>query len=479
MVMGTKAGVAGSPGNSGFSGKSLVSILISALIIIVSLFMPQIGTLTTGGIRVIALIVSFLILLITEALPITVICWTSLGIMPLIGVVGNFSSALSGFSNQVVFFILASFGIAAGFTTIPLSKRIMVSLLKKFGKNVNSMLLSMMACSALISSIVSNVPTCAIFMAIGLSFLELYKDEEEKKRAGRAFMIGIPISSMIGGMMTPAGSSINLLAIGLLEQFTGLTITFAQWMIVGIPLTLAVLPIAWFLTIKIYKPPEINPALVQGFIAELDVPKKLEVKERKMLVITACMLVLWILSSWIREINVMIVALLGSCLLFFPGINVLEWKSFSRDLNFDSFFLVGTVLSIGAAMVSNGVSDWIITLLPSVQMSVFAMTGLTVATVFFMLLIIPVAPSLVTLMATPLIALASSMGYSPVFIMLTLGLCAANCYLLPLDTVTLITYNTGYYSMLDMPKSTLPLQVIITVIMAVWIPFISKILGIL
>lgn len=198
-----------------------------------------------------------------------------------------------------------------------------------------------------------------------------------------------------------------------------------------------------------------------------------------MLAVTACMLALWILSSWVREINVMVVALLGSCVLFFPGIRVLEWKSFAKDLNFDSFFLVGTVLSIGAAMVNNGVSDWIITLLPTVQMSAFAMVALTVTVVFLMLVIIPVAPSLVTLMATPLIALASSMGYNPAMIILTLGLCAANCYLLPLDTVTLITYGTGYYSMLDMPKSTLPLQAIIVVIMAVWIPVISRVMGIL
>lgn len=459
--------------------KMLLGIFSAVLVLVVSFFIPGGEMLTTAGIRVIGIIVAFLLLLITEAMPITVICWTTLAVMPLVGAVESFPAALSGFSNQVVFFILASFGIAAGFTTIPLSKRMMVALLRRFGKSVSSMLLSMMACSALVSSIVSNVPTCAIFMAIGLSFLELYDDKNEKKRAGRAFMIGIPVSSMVGGMMTPAGSSINLLAIGLLEQFTGETITFAQWMAVGIPLTLMILPIAWILIVKVYKPPEIKAELVKDFIEDLDVPQKLESKEKKMLVITACMLALWILSSWIREINVMVVALLGCCVLFFPGIRVLEWKSFARDLNFDSFFLVGTVLSIGAAMVNNGVSGWIITLLPTVQVSAPAVVALTVAVVFLMLVIIPVAPSLVTLMATPLIALASSMGYNPAMVILTLGLCAANCYLLPLDTVTLITYGTGYYSMLDMPKSTLPLQVIIVAIMAIWIPIASRLLGIL
>ena len=250
------------------------------------------------------------------------------GFDAVLGITASFNGALTGFSNQVVIFIFASFGIAAGFTEIPLAKRILVALLKKFGKNVRTMLLSMMACGALLSSIVSNVPTCAIFMAIGLSFLEVFEDQDAKRRTGRAFMIGIAISSMIGGMMTPAGSSLNLLAIELLEEYTGLTVTFVQWMIIGIPLSIVVLPISWFLICKIFKPAEIEPGMVQTFVHNLDVPAKVTKPEIKVLVITAIMLVLWIASSWFSSINVMVVACLGCAALFLPGINVLNWQKF-------------------------------------------------------------------------------------------------------------------------------------------------------
>lgn len=453
--------------------------VITVLILIGMYFIQPTATLTTAGIRTIGIVVAFLVMLIAEVLPLSITCLIFLPLMSLLGATKTFSAALSGFSNQVVFFIIASFAIAAGFTNIPLSKRILLALLKAFGKNVKSMLFAMMLCAALLSSVVSNVPTCAIFMAIGLSFLDLYEDDDAKRRTGKAFMIGIPVASMVGGMMTPAGSSINLLAIGLLEQFTGKTITFVQWMAVGIPLTVFVLPVAWFLMVKVYKPAEINKEMVTKFINTLDVPEKMQAKEKKVLVITAVMLVFWIMSSWIRSINVMVVAMIGACVLFLPKIDVLEWKSFSRSVSWDSFFLVGTVLSMGGAMVSNGVSEWIITLLPTMQMSVYGLTAFAVGLIFIMLIIIPVAPSLVTLMASPLIALAAGLGYAPAFIMLTLGLCAANCYLLPLDTVTLLTYGTGYYSMLDMPKSTLPLQVYIVAVMSVWIPIACRWLGML
>jgi sodium-dependent dicarboxylate transporter 2/3/5 len=290
-------------------------------------------------------------------------------------------------------------------------------------------------------------------------------------------MIAIPVSSMIGGMMTPAGSSINLLTINLLEQYTGQTVTFVQWMAAGIPLTIVLLPIAWWLMCVVYKPAEIAPEMVRDFIHNLDIPEKITLEEIKTIIITGIMLVLWILSSWFRGINVMVVALAGCCVFCLPGINVLKFKTFLGHVSWESFFLVGTVLSLGSAMVSNKVSDWLISLIPTLILSAPLLIAFVTFCTFLLLVIIPVAPSLVTFMSLPFITLAAGMGVSPVLIMLSFGLCVANCYLLPLDTVPLLTYGTGYYSMTDMMKSTLPLQICIVIVMSLWMPLIGKLLG--
>ena len=457
--------------------KKLCGVLIAVLIIAASFIVPATESLSQSGITTIALQLAFLIMLIFETLPIIVTCLIVLALLPISGATASFANALTGFANPIVFFIFASFGIAAAFTTVPLSKRILISLLKVFGRNVKSMFFAIMLCAALVSAVVSNVPTCAICMAIGLNFLELYDDPVEKKRTGRAFMIGIPVASMIGGMMTPAGSSINLMAIGLLEQFTGETITFVQWMCAGIPLTILILPVAWWLIVRIYKPVEINGRMVQNFIKSLDVPPKMNDKEKKVIVITLTMLVLWILSSWVSQINVMVVASLGCCTFFLPGIKVLSISSFLKNNSWDSFFLVGTVVSIGTAMVTNGVSDWIVSLMPTMNAALLLLIAFIAALIFVMLVIIPVAPSLVTIMASPLIALAIGASASPALAILVAGLCACNCYLLPLDTVTLLTYGKGYYSMTDMAKSTLPLQIWIIIVMSLWLPVVGLMFG--
>ncbi len=463
---------------SGLKTKELVGFVLAVTAIAVPQFMPGNEQLTSVGIKTMGILLAFLIILITEALPVVVTSLVFVGLMPLLGITPNLGKALDGYAEPIIFFTLASFGLSAALTTIPLSKRILRALLRKFGNNIESVLLSLMVCAAALSSIVSNVPTCAIFMAISLNFLKLYQDENTRKKSGRAFMIAIPVASMIGGMMTPAGSSINLLAMSLLTKYTGETISFVQWMVAGIPLTLVMLPLAWFFIIRTYKPAPISREDIDHFIESLEIPVKMGKKEIKVFVITCIMLTLWILSSWVRGIDVMVVAILGCCVMFLPGIRVLDPVTFLKENSWDAFFLVGTILSISAAMIDNGVSGFIAGSIPSLDVPMVVLIAFTALLIFVSMLMIPVAPSLIPIMAAPLVAVATGAGVAPSLILMTAGLCTANCYLLPLDTVTMITFSKGYYSMTDMAKSTIYLQIAMVIFTALWLPVVGKLFGI-
>lgn len=89
-------------------------------------------------------------------------------------------------------------------------------LIKLFGTKIKNILFAFMLCAALLSSIMSNVATTAVLISVVLNFLNVYQDETKRRSSGEAFMIGLPIASMIGGMMTPAGSPLNILGIDFL-----------------------------------------------------------------------------------------------------------------------------------------------------------------------------------------------------------------------------------------------------------------------
>lgn len=401
----------------------------------------------------------FLIILVCEVLPVMLACILTLGIMPVLGVTNDFNTALSGFSNQVVFFILSSFGIAAALMKVPFSKRVLRFLLVKFGRNSKMLVLVFMICTALVSSVISNVPTCALFTAITSELLKMLP-EAEKKQTGKTFMIGIPIASMIGGIATPAGSSINLLAIGLLENNSDSRISFVQWMSFGIPIAIVILPIAWFLLIRIFPPSEIERSKINTFADNMNIPEKFLPEEKRALFIFLTMLFLWLISSWISSINIMVVSLIGCGIYCIPKIGVLTVKEFVEKISWDAVFLVGTVLSLAGALVNNGVSDTLISVLPEMNFTQILVCVCIAAASFLLLIFIPVAPSLVAFFTPVVIHISVSSGVNPALTVMLCAMCAGNSYLLPLDTVALLAYSQGYFKMFEMTKVTAVLQLI-------------------
>ena len=133
---------------------------------------------------------------------------------------------------------------------------------------------------------------------------------------------------------------INLIGIGLLEAYNGTTISFVGWMLAGVPLALVILPLAWFLILKAYKPAAISHEKVLSFVEKMDIPAKATPKEIKTLIIAGAMFVLWILSSWFSFFNVMVISMVGCALLFFPGIEVLTVDTFYKENSWDAFSLV-------------------------------------------------------------------------------------------------------------------------------------------
>ena len=263
--------------------------LISAIVILVAMnFIPESELLTRSGISTIGILLGTIILFITEPIPLGVTCLTSAALLVVFGAAPNVSAALRGYTNPILFFVLASFGVSMAITKVPLSNRLLRVLIVKFGKNVKLILFAFMAASALLSSVISNVATTAVFIGIVLTFLDIYKNEADRKQTGKAFMIGLPVASMIGGMLTPAGSSLNLMTLSFLEDLTGISVSFVEWMIIGVPVVIIVLPLAWFVILKVYGVVELSEKEINRFVAGMEVPEKMDFKEKYVLILVQC-----------------------------------------------------------------------------------------------------------------------------------------------------------------------------------------------
>lgn len=440
-------------------------------------FVPTSDTLTVAGRNTLGLLFAVIALLVTDVLPIGVTCILSTALLVILGCVPNVSAALSGYTNKIVFFILVSFGISKAITVVPLSRRLLVFLIKVFGGSSSSMLLAFMICSSIVSSVMSNVAATAIFINIILEFLKVYDDEAERRKTGKTFMIGLPVAAMIGGMMTPAGSSINLLAIGLLEEETGIAISFVEWMLYGIPLSIIMLPVSWLIISYVYKPAPINAESIRRYRMSIEVRGPMSGKEVYVLVVFTMMFICWILSSWFPAFDITVVAIIGMSLFFLPKVEILTWDGFMESVSWPAYFLVSSILSFGSALSANGVTGWIASVMPStLALPPAAVLFLLAILVFLLLVPIPVAPALLTVLVGPFIGIATNTGIPPALVVVLLACCSAQCYLLPLDTVPILTYMTGYYRMGEMVKSNWLIQVVMAGAAAVWLPVAYAIL---
>ncbi|AFA47710.1 SLC13 family permease [Acetobacterium woodii] len=458
--------------------KQIIGLIISIAVLIAVFFLPIPMGLTDKGLITIGLLLFFLIMLISEALPVGVICFLCLALLPTLGVTKNLTTGLSGFTNTILFFVLASFGLAEAVTSTPIVQRILHGLLKKFGKDVKTCILAIMITGALVSAIVTDVPSVVVFMGIGASFLKLFNNEADRQKTAKSLMMGIPISVMLGGLMTPAGSGINILTIDLLKNQAGIQISFIQWMVCSIPIIIVMVPLAWYVLTKIYPPAEIENADIQDYLAMIEVKEKVGGRELKVIVIALIMVMFWLLSSFFPAIEVTVVALLGCVSFFLPGIKILTWERYMKAVSWISFILIGTVLCIANTIVANGVSEWFVTyVLPSsFTFSIMGGVFFVAVMIFIVILIVPVAPALIGILTPVIISLAETTGINPALLIITLGLCAGNCYLFPIDTIPLITYTAGYYKMTDMPKATIWLQLAFVGLATLWLPIAGELI---
>lgn len=457
--------------------KKLLWIAIAAVALIAVVLMPTPEGLTPEGKNVLGIVLFALIIWITDAFPVGISAFAILFLIPVLGIL-SIGDTFKGFISTVIFFVIATYAISVAIMNSPLAIRITRGLLKWAGGSTGKVLFAFMLASAFLSSIMSNVPVTALMMGLALGIIEPMGAQPGKSRLGRCFMLAIPFSAMLGGITTPAGSSVNILALFLLEEHAGITISFVKWMVMGIPICLILLPIMWWILMKMFKPEKIDQKVLEPVLNSIDVPEKLTVKEWKIIIIVLGMSVLWVLSSWIPALDITVVAMGGLLVFFLPGMNLFTWDEFNKGVGWDGVLLIGSVTALGTAVVASGLGNWIVNsvLASAVGLGSTLITGIVAMLVNLIHLILPVAPAIVSMTVAPLTDLAMLANIHPAVLTFTIAALAGGCFLLPIDAVPIITYTKKYYSVWDMFKSGFIVSIILVILVALWVPFISKFL---
>ncbi len=150
-------------------------------------------------------------------------------------------------ADPIIFLFLGGFFLAAASTKYRLDLNLARVLLKPFGTQPKYVMLGLMIITATFSMFMSNTATCAMMLAIVAPVLAMF-DPKDKGRM--AFAMSIPVAANVGGIGTPIGTPPNAIALKAIQDM-GLDVSFAKWMMFGVPFVIVMILFAWVLLIKL------------------------------------------------------------------------------------------------------------------------------------------------------------------------------------------------------------------------------------
>lgn len=456
-----------------------VWIVVAIVLILIGQFGPLWSPdLSRAGQSAIMVLLASVVMWATEALPLPITSLVMVAMCGFLGIAGYSTIWAATFTSPLWMFVgIFGFTTFLGVSTFP--QRLIAAMVKAVKGNVNLVILGFMIICCVISVVMSNIALTAIMMGFAESLLHAAKAEKGKSNLGRCLAIAIPVAVMLGGCLLPSGTPINVVILSLAEQSIGVTIPFAMWFVYTIIPVAVSLVVGWFVLVKVYKPEPLSQETVDAFLSEVASLPSMDFKEKFNIGVLLAALVCWMVSSWVPVLNTTFVALLALGLLFLPGTSMITMKDYRSQSPWEILLMMASINGIVAAMSGAGSVAWIVNLLLGVvsNMSYVALFLIVSAIIAIVHNFFPSGPGLAALVTAPVLGLVTAVGGNYTAMMLSLAVWCALCFLIPLDSVLLVSYAGGWYKFNEMIKGGGPVTITTFVIFSICLLTIVPMMG--
>ena len=419
----------------------------------------------------------------TEAIPIPATSLLPLAVLPVMGAVTP-ADAASPYANWVIFLLLGGFIIAMSMQRWNLHQRIALNILVRAGAKPTALIGGFMAATALLSMWVSNTATTLMMVPIALSVAKATLGEDNLKHPFTvALLLAVAYAASIGGMATLVGTPPNAMVAAYLSETRGIEIGFSEWMSVGLPIVLILLPAAWFVLTKwVFR---LGDFTAEGGAAAVEEGLRalgpLSTPERRVLYLFLVVAAMWIFRPLLIRfdplagLSDMGIAIAGAVALFMipsgsrrePNSFLLDWATAVR-LPWGVILLFGGGLSLAAAINATGLAVWLGDfLLPLTYMDLFLLLLALVALVTFLTEL--TSNTATTAALLPILgAIAVASEINPVLLAVPAAMAASCAFMLPVATApNAVVFAGGHITIPQMAGTGFRLNfVAITIITA-------------
>lgn len=457
----------------------------------------------------------------TEALPLPVTSLMPIVLLPVLTELTP-AEATSPYANPIVFLFLGGFLIAIAMQKWNLHRRIALLTLRAVGTQPRQIILGMMIATAFLSMWVSNTATTLMMLPIGLSVLTLVVESSQKhghaedvdtsaittdltatetlsevidnpeiRKFGVALVLSIAWAATIGGLGTLLGSPPNAIVAGYISEELGETVSFAQWMLLGVPIVVVFIVIAWLLMTRVifrFNLKEIpgGKQLIQKEINQLG---RMSQGEWVVLGVFVAAAFCWIVPGILAGIpaigdsegwaflglfdDTVIAIAAGVALFLIPadkrGNMTLKWKDAESGLPWGVLLLFGGGLSLAAAVAATGLDVWFGDQVGGLGALPFVL--LLAVVVFIVLMLTEVTSNTATAAAfIPILGgVAIGLGIDPMTLLIPAALAATCAFMLPVGTPpNAIVFASGHVKISEMVRGGVVLNVVGVILITIF-----------
>ncbi len=427
----------------------------------------------------------------SEVVPVAATAFLPLVTFDLLGI-APMSEVAPSYAHPIIYLFLGAFMLAIAVEKWSLHRRIALWILARTGTDGKRLILGFMLVGALLSMWMTNTSTTMMLLPIAASVGALIAEQAAPEQDGDirefqiALMLALAYSTTIGGLSTLVGTPPNVFLAGFLEDTYGIRIAFADWMMIGVPLSMMLLPLGWWvLTSFVYRVNIPASSQTQDVIARMrDDIGAMKAPEKRVGLLFLAVILLWMFRSTLSGLSgleglsdagiVMAAALL---LFVIPSGSVgggplLQWPDVSR-LPWGVLILFGGGLSLAAQVSGSGLALWLgegLSGLGSMGLIVIVLAAAGLV-VFLTELTSNLATAATFLPVVAAIALQS--GIDPLVLCVPVTLAASCAFMLPVATPpNAIVYSSGVLRIPDMVRAGFVMNLIalgLLTVVAVWL----------
>jgi sodium-dependent dicarboxylate transporter 2/3/5 len=442
-----------------FTRNSMILTANIVLFLVLLTTLPFDPKVVTG----LSILVFVAILWLTEAIHVSI---TAL-LVPLLAVflgVFNTQTALNNFSNSIIFLFLGGFALAAALHKQKLDQAIADKVLLIARGKMSVAVFMLFGVSAGLSMWISNTATTAMMLPLVLGVMS--KLDAKKNHSTYLFvLLGIAYSASIGGIATLVGSPPNAIA----AAEVGLS--FTEWMELGLPISLILMPIAILILYTMTK-----PDLSHEF--ELD-HKPVEWTNGKKITLAIFLLTVtfWIFS---KPINAMLggfakfdtLVAIGAILLLGAS-RAVEWKDIEKTTDWGVLILFGGGICLSNVLKATGTSVFLANGLAGfLEQAGILITILSVVAFVVFLTEFASNTASAALLVPVFATIAEALGLSPVILSALIAVAASCAFMLPVATPpNAIVFGTGHIKQQEMMRIGMVLNIacIATLTLFAWL----------